>query len=1410
MQTRKRNMMRRLFSCFCLIGTVALIVAADGLSDSATGDERRLAVKYLDSISVAESTMEFSSRSSIELRPYSTYPTATTASPGNVEVDTTKAALKTDPEQERRLQRAEEFAKRDRYDLAVVLWQAVLNQSTDTVMTRDEWKFATSRHEYQKYRSVADEVERTLAKLPKKGLELYRLRADGEARALLAGTTPQTRERALSNVVRKYFVSQHGDDAAFELACRKMDRGEFIGASRLFEKVLDEHPDSDIDRDQILRRLAVAQARVGDFQAARKALAALKENPGGSRALIEMIEADLKSSATVTVQHEDSSTSWPLALGGPARGGHMKSPSTLRIGSGLTELWSREIDLGFAPTRSTSNGSPQRASSKTRTSHRIESLGGLRPSGSYPSGGYVYSGRAIYPGQQPGVGATTSTAASYEQLVERWKQYGWKPAGQMLIDGRRVYFKSKTQLVCLDTDTNRIVWKSLWHNEYAPDVAYQQMAAMMGNNGRPRNPLDMQVFGDPIHQSMALANGRIFSVEGPHPSHASSESASTGQRPAVVSPSLPHGYGTVPSMQRNRTNYLTAYDAKSGKLLWHRAAGVSEKEKSQDKVGFVGSPVPYASLLIAPVADNGEVWVYGLSQDDGKTIWKSKLCDEPQEGTASWSPTRIAVDGGEVYAATGAGVVFALDGMTGSVRWAFRYPRTGRQNNNYRSRYGYRANVKMLTPVGMDEDVVIPHARALVVMASDHNVMFAVDRRSGEFLWDTPLFLSDDEPPVDYCAGVYKDGLYLAGKQTVRRYDLRGGALQWVKKLQTAEESGKASFGRAVVTDDGVYVPVKDSILKLAHESGRDLGQIGVVLSGRQFVGNLYSDGERLFVLNPGRISALGDVKDRLKALDERVKAGDLAAHLERMRIRGRLKNVKGAIDDLNAIVKRLDGELQGKPDASVARVLLRSISELELSDVAPLQTLRLLAGTVKFFPSTPSPTSSGTDALTTTRSGLVHAAIVKIRKAKPKSAASVLLDSAELYDSAALQNVARLAVRDVASSEDAAILKKSLNSKNAVLRRLSIAGLSRIEGDDASSALKSALKDKSERLRLEAAVALSNRGVRDGLPVIADLLESTSMQTRIRASGLLRRITGKRFKFLAYEDANARAAAVKRWRAWIASEGKTAALTPVNDEKILRGYTLLANQSNNFIIEYDARGRITKRQPFNNPSAVVSLPNGHRLVASSSRSVISEFDRDWKLIKSFSTSAHGQPYSLQVLENGNILAAMYNTGNVVEFDSSGSAKWMKSVPGRPSCAWRLENGNTLVCLYGPMRGYRGGSSLRRPATSSRSTLGALIEIDKDGKTVKTYSDMKMPRSASQLENGHLLVVQYIQNRVVELNRKGKVVWQQTGLSRPQHAQRLPDGNTLVVHSGGVTEYNPTGKAVWSKVGSNYRWVHRY
>jgi outer membrane protein assembly factor BamB len=380
----------------------------------------------------------------------------------------------------------------------------------------------------------------------------------------------------------------------------------------------------------------------------------------------------------------------------------------------------------------------------------------------------------------------------------------------------------------------------------------------------PGRPGEVQLFGDRIAQSLSIHNGVVYSVEGP-------EYARHARRPPVPQRESQFNWGSVP--RRTRTNNLAAWDLETGKYLWRQPPAENPLDASRDSsreadspddpaidddpfmdVGFMGAPVGYGKLILVPVNSGGSIWLYAMdAENSGALVWRSYLCDEPSGGSQAWSPIQLALDGSTVYAVCGTGVVFAVDAMTGVIRFARRYPRTG-EPNNLMQRFGNQ--MELLDLDGWQEDLAIPVNEALVVFASDYNAAWAIDPQTAGFLWRV-----ENRPfghKFDYVIGVHGDLVYVGGKESVAAFSLSAqGRWEWVYALP------ELSLGQAMLTADALYVPLKDSIQKLGL-AGRDgdgdvLGTFPVELGTDAPVGNLYSDGDKIWVTGGNRLYVLDE-----------------------------------------------------------------------------------------------------------------------------------------------------------------------------------------------------------------------------------------------------------------------------------------------------------------------------------------------------------------------------------------------------------------------------------------------------------------------------------------------------------------------------------------------------------------------
>jgi hypothetical protein len=110
-----------------------------------------------------------------------------------------------------------------------------------------------------------------------------------------------------------------------------------------------------------------------------------------------------------------------------------------------------------------------------------------------------------------------------------------------------------------------------------------------------------------------------------------------------------------------------------------------------------------------------------------------------------------------------------------------------------------------------------------------------------------------------------------------------------------------------------------------------------------------------------------------------------------------------------------------------------------------------------------------------------------------------------------------------------------------------------------------------------------------------------------------------------------------------------------------------------------------------------------------------------------------------------------------------------------------------------------------------------IIEVTLDKKIVWHYgqtgvsgdgpNQLNNPNSAELLANGHILIADENNNRVIEVNRNHHILWSYgcatcTQLSGAAFASRLPNGNTLITDSNNnrILEVDSSGNTVWTYV----------
>lgn len=1266
--------------------------------------------------------------------------------------------LGADPEQEQLIRRAEQLARDGRFDLAAVLWQRVLDDAGGALMTRDEWQHETLDGEkFRRYRAVAVELQGVIARLPAEGLRMYRASADAEAQALLAAATAETREAALHEVVRRYFLSSLGDDAALELASRSLDRHDFVGAVRLLNQVETLYPQPSVNRAEVLERLVVANARVGDLAASQAALGQLETLPGARpRAeLLAVLRAE--SHRAPVVAANAGRDHWLTRLGNPAGDGHMPRLPATATAAELSDNWN---DIIFDAAEPPAAAPPQEMIRRGRRAVVIGGVAGAAPS------------------------------LSREQMIDHWQKSTWTPTGQMLVYQGRVFYKALDRVTSRDLATGKLAWFSptTAENNYQPvlpqlfqNAGWQGMMqlramqmAQQGGQAPPMQstPLEVQLLGDRVHPAMSIVGNLLVAIE------ALPQGASQQNDPQQgMNFADPRSSGA----SRRRENRLAAYDVTTGVLKWQREDGGPKKDNSQPtRVGFLAAPVPFAQQLLVPILENGTVWLAALDYRTGKILWRSVICEEPDGGCDVWSPAGIAIDGGDVYVVAGAGTVAALDALTGTVHWIAQYPRKAMGADPYR----FNGRLTISRPTCWSEDTVIAKGRNLIVMPSDGDEILSFDRRTGELIWKTGISpnretdsrYKEGTPPIDaipaaYCLGILNDCLYVAGPEIVRCYRVDGGNLKWEHRLAH-------SSGRGLLTPDAVYIPDQDCIVRLdprpagVKADKRELGRTKVVTTTAEPVGNLYTDGQRLIVQGLSRVYTLDSLEERLARLARRIDNDDFESLRERSRLYQRLGKKDEALADLKAAYASARKNKQAGPIVAT-ELLIGGITELNLPTERPALALGMLVMAERDARQNSAAGSLSPD-LARQRSAIISGVLTtaeRIRSAVDVPtlvSAAILCHEEYLFDR--LRRLIRTPVRPVNMVE----LQTAATDSDPWVRRAAAAGLGTLRNAESAATLTNLLDDSQERVRLAAAWELADRGQKSSLPALVRLLDSNDPTIRSRSFAALRTLTGQTLDYRAFAEATERAKGLEAWKQWLAKSADTAVLKfPLQDSSARLGRLLMAGMGNNQVTEIDADGKETWSIRVTNPYGVWGTPEGHRLVAAYSTRSIHEYDEKGNEVWSYA-DLPGHPSSVQRLENGNTLVVLNNTGQAVEISPEKKVLSTQNYGSGTPFALRLDNGNTLVC---------------------QPSLSRVAELDSKGTAVATF-EAAGASTARRLENGNTLIVEQGRGRVIEVAPGGKTVWTLDQVMGPWDAERLPNGNTVVSHARGVQEFNPAGQPV--------------
>jgi outer membrane protein assembly factor BamB len=648
--------------------------------------------------------------------------------------------LPTDRTLSRGMARARERLAEDEYNEALAFLQQILDRDEDTFL--DDSLDAETR------RGLKASARSLIAGLPSAGREMYQLLHSAEARRELEAAIESGNRDELAKVVRRYFLTPPGYEAAIVLAQLEFDRGHPLTAAHLYDELLADPKAAALFEPQLSMLAAVSWSAAGKPQQAAAKLQALAENY--PRAEVEI--AGRKVPLPRSNSAEDLLAWLHEAVGLP------------KSASATDDDWL------------TQRGDPSR--------------------------------NANHPGGAPHLSARWQSRVvndprfenflSSRQELQEQQGLATIAAARPIAAGNVVLMRTPQNVVALDWQTGKRIWETREEDSNSRDRLLSDFNS--GENAdefnQLRHPLEQRVWDDTLTMALSRDGERAFALSGMELSDREQQNALT----------FGAGFGGQFDPAASPTNRLTAYElATEGKLAWEIDGASATGELAG--AFFLGPPVAVDGSLYALAEIRGAVYMLALDPATGKLDWRQQLVGleqgitlDPERRLNSATPSFGA---GILVCPTTAGMVVAIDAIRREFAWVYRYPRQV-GDGVIHLRQGWQGRVDPSLPRSnnrwLDNSAVIADGKVLLT-PPESNDIHCLDLATGKMLWKKPR-----EKSI-YLAAVDDGVALLVGADSVAALRLADGTPAW--NMDRVElPAGVMPSGFGYLSDGRYYLPL--------------------------------------------------------------------------------------------------------------------------------------------------------------------------------------------------------------------------------------------------------------------------------------------------------------------------------------------------------------------------------------------------------------------------------------------------------------------------------------------------------------------------------------------------------------------------------------------------------------------------
>jgi outer membrane protein assembly factor BamB len=425
-----------------------------------------------------------------------------------------------------------------------------------------------------------------------------------------------------------------------------------------------------------------------------------------------------------------------------------------------------------------------------------------------------------------------------ETLARAWESYqlqGGLPVGTVqspLLIGETLIFRDFEGLRAVDVCSGKRLWFYPCESSLSRDISARQTIPAEGDPD-PNKSMRCLV-GNCLMGTLASDARRVYAIDRveadePAPGNASSQSADAG---------------AVPLRQ---TNLLIAIElARRGdeiKPQWTVGGRAVAAGESRALAGhfFLGPPLPVEDRLFAVSECNELLYLSCLRSADGNLLWSQVLCSVPQPIGADHQRSGLvcspACRDGIVVCPTQAGVLVAVDALSGRLLWAASHDDGEAQHRQQISAWPYGARRRIGHAGYLNLPVI--HRGQVVYLPAHSDHVHCLDLATGRTRWRARRDDLESTTATEYVAAVTDETVLVVGRRKCRGLLLDSGAEKWMVRLGSSPTGRGVRLGTRyhVALDDGGFVSLDvDSGRRTAVPTVSGTARLGNLVAGRDLI----------------------------------------------------------------------------------------------------------------------------------------------------------------------------------------------------------------------------------------------------------------------------------------------------------------------------------------------------------------------------------------------------------------------------------------------------------------------------------------------------------------------------------------------------------------------------------------------